>query len=95
MGHSLILAARFENLGSVGLTISCFVAFPLFAILSPTRIPSSVAKAPGSSVVRRSKLHLVDLAGSERIGKTGVEGNLLSEAKYINLSLHYLEQVTR
>uniref|UniRef100_A0A7S1N5Q6 Kinesin-like protein n=1 Tax=Eutreptiella gymnastica TaxID=73025 RepID=A0A7S1N5Q6_9EUGL len=51
------------------------------------------AKAPGSSVVRRSKLHLVDLAGSERVGKTGVEGNLLSEAKYINLSLHYLEQV--
>uniref|UniRef100_A0A7S4G779 Kinesin-like protein n=1 Tax=Eutreptiella gymnastica TaxID=73025 RepID=A0A7S4G779_9EUGL len=51
------------------------------------------AKAPGSSVVRRSKLHLVDLAGSERVGKTGVEGNLLSEARYINLSLHYLEQV--
>eukprot|EP00667_Euglena_gracilis_P003835 EG_transcript_3847 len=50
-------------------------------------------KAPGSSVVRRSKLHLVDLAGSERVGKTGVEGKLLSEAAYINLSLHYLEQV--
>ena len=44
-------------------------------------------------MVRRSKLHLVDLAGSERVGKTGVEGNLLSEARYINLSLHYLEQV--
>eukprot|EP00403_Amphidinium_massartii_P049291 CAMPEP_0178463526 /NCGR_PEP_ID=MMETSP0689_2-20121128/50379_1 /TAXON_ID=160604 /ORGANISM="Amphidinium massartii, Strain CS-259" /LENGTH=870 /DNA_ID=CAMNT_0020090413 /DNA_START=81 /DNA_END=2693 /DNA_ORIENTATION=- len=48
---------------------------------------------PGSDVVRRSKLHLVDLAGSERVSKTGVEGNLLKEAKYINLSLHYLEQV--
>eukprot|EP00971_Amphidinium_carterae_P081934 1620969-Amphidinium_carterae.1 len=48
---------------------------------------------PGSDVVRRSKLHLVDLAGSERVSKTGVEGSLLKEAKYINLSLHYLEQV--
>ena len=43
--------------------------------------------------MRRSKLHLVDLAGSERVSKTGVGGQLLTEAKYINLSLHYLEQV--
>jgi len=48
---------------------------------------------PGSDVVRRSKLHLVDLAGSERVSKTGLDGNLLKEAKYINLSLHFLEQV--
>jgi len=48
---------------------------------------------PGSDVVRRAKLHLVDLAGSERIGRTGVEGNLQKEARYINLSLFYLEQV--
>ncbi|KAL2099403.1 hypothetical protein ACEWY4_005883 [Coilia grayii] len=47
----------------------------------------------GSATVRQSKLHLVDLAGSERVGKTGVGGQLLTEAKYINLSLHYLEQV--
>merc|ERR1719367_2200541 len=47
----------------------------------------------GSDVVRRSKLHLVDLAGSERVSKTGVEGKLLTEAKAINLSLHYLERV--
>ncbi|XP_038825461.1 kinesin-like protein KIF6 [Salvelinus namaycush] len=50
-------------------------------------------REPGSVTVRRSKLHLVDLAGSERVGKTGVCGQLLTEAKYINLSLHYLEQV--
>ena len=31
---------------------------------------------------------------SERVGKTGVVGTLLSEAKYINLSLHFLEQVS-
>ena len=41
----------------------------------------------------RSKLHLVDLAGSERVWKTGIEGVQLSEAKFINLSLHYLEGV--
>lgn len=41
----------------------------------------------------RSKMHFVDLAGSERVCKTGVKGLQLSEAKYINLSLHYLEGV--
>ncbi|KAM9155825.1 kinesin-like protein KIF6 [Pangshura tecta] len=51
------------------------------------------SKEPGSTTIRRSKLHLVDLAGSERVAKTGVGGQLLTEAKYINLSLHYLEQV--
>ncbi|XP_041333098.1 kinesin-like protein KIF6 [Pyrgilauda ruficollis] len=51
------------------------------------------SKEPGSATTRRSKLHLVDLAGSERVAKTGIGGHLLTEAKYINLSLHYLEQV--
>ena len=51
------------------------------------------AREAGSLKVRRSKLNLVDLAGSERVGKTGVSGQLLTEAKYINLSLHYLEAV--
>ncbi|XP_034531801.1 kinesin-like protein KIF6 isoform X2 [Notolabrus celidotus] len=50
-------------------------------------------REPGSATVRRSKLHLVDLAGSDRASKTGLNGQLLTEAKYINLSLHYLEQV--
>ncbi|KAJ1068459.1 hypothetical protein K5549_005155 [Capra hircus] len=52
-----------------------------------------LCKEPGSATVRHAKLHLVDLAGSERVAKTGVGGQLLTEAKYINLSLHYLEQV--
>jgi kinesin family protein 6/9 len=38
-------------------------------------------------------MHLVDLAGSERVNKTQVLGTILSEAKHINLSLHFLEQV--
>ncbi|XP_026209606.1 kinesin-like protein KIF6 isoform X2 [Anabas testudineus] len=49
-------------------------------------------REPGSATLRRSKLHLVDLAGSDRVSKTGLNGQLLTEAKYINLSLHYLEQ---
>jgi kinesin family protein 6/9 len=42
-----------------------------------------------------SKLHLVDLAGSERVYKTQVEGTILNEAKHINLSLSFLEQVIK
>mmetsp|Transcript_31029 Transcript_31029/g.80829 ORF Transcript_31029/g.80829 Transcript_31029/m.80829 type:complete len:928 (+) Transcript_31029:376-3159(+) len=51
------------------------------------------ARKAGEDVMRRSKLNLVDLAGSERASKTGIDGTTLKEAKYINLSLHYLEQV--
>ena len=38
-------------------------------------------------------MHLVDLAGSERVNKTHTEGQTLQEAKYINTSLFYLENV--
>ncbi len=51
------------------------------------------ARVVGSDVIRRSKLHLVDLAGSERVGKTNSSGSVLTEAKYINTSLFYLEMV--
>eukprot|EP00892_Ulva_mutabilis_P001049 jgi/Ulvmu1/10945/UM007_0124.1 len=51
------------------------------------------ARRPGEATVRRSKLHLVDLAGSERVSKSGIGGSTLSEAKYINASLLFLEQV--
>eukprot|EP00743_Colponemidia_sp_Colp-15_P003509 GILK01003787.1.p1 GENE.GILK01003787.1~~GILK01003787.1.p1 ORF type:complete len:816 (-),score=173.29 GILK01003787.1:280-2688(-) len=52
------------------------------------------ARHAGSDVVRKSKLHLVDLAGSERIAKTGISDKTsVREAKNINLSLHFLEQV--
>ncbi|KAF6719439.1 Kinesin-like protein KIF6, partial [Oryzias melastigma] len=50
-------------------------------------------REPGSATLQRSKLHLVDLAGSDRVSKTRLNGLLLTEAKYINLSLHFLEQV--
>jgi kinesin family protein 6/9 len=39
-------------------------------------------------------LYLIKIfLSSERIHKSGVDGTILIEAKYINLSLHYLEQV--
>ncbi|GMG99433.1 hypothetical protein Nepgr_001273 [Nepenthes gracilis] len=41
----------------------------------------------GIGTFQRSKLLIVDLAGSERIDKSGSEGQLLEEAKFINLSL--------
>ncbi|KAF6144178.1 hypothetical protein GIB67_004851 [Kingdonia uniflora] len=37
--------------------------------------------------LRKSKLLIVNLAGSERIDKSGREGHMLEEAKFINLSL--------
>ena len=39
------------------------------------------------------KLYLVDLAGSEKVGKTGVEGIGLEQAKAINKSLSALGNV--
>ena len=51
------------------------------------------SRKAGSEVILRSKLHMVDLAGSERAHKTGAQGKILQEAKYINTSLHYLEMV--
>ena len=39
------------------------------------------------------KLFLVDLAGSERTKKTGTHGKQLVEARHINQSLTFLEQV--
>ncbi|CAI0410958.1 unnamed protein product [Linum tenue] len=40
-----------------------------------------------STEIRKSKMLIVDLAGSERVDKSGSEGHLLEEAKFINLSL--------
>lgn len=42
---------------------------------------------------KRGKLNLVDLAGSEKVGKTGAMGEILEEAKKINLSLSCLGNV--
>ncbi|TNV82535.1 hypothetical protein FGO68_gene10349 [Halteria grandinella] len=50
----------------------------------------------GNEVLRMSKLHLVDLAGSERVYKKNLEVHdqqVTTEARYINRSLSYLEQV--
>ncbi|XP_017762642.1 PREDICTED: kinesin-like protein KIF6 [Eufriesea mexicana] len=47
----------------------------------------------GAEQYKQAKVHLVDLAGSERVYKCSITGTILTEAKHINLSLHYLEQV--
>ncbi|OVA18001.1 Armadillo [Macleaya cordata] len=41
----------------------------------------------GINTLHKSKLLIVDLAGSERIDKSGHEGHMLEETKFINLSL--------
>ena len=46
-----------------------------------------------TGLIKTSKLHLVDLAGSERVFKKNIQGTIVEEAKHINLSLTYLEQV--
>ena len=58
-----------------------------------------------NEVIRMSKLHLVDLAGSERVYKKtmgahspmnmdqAADSQVTTEARYINRSLSYLEQV--
>lgn len=51
------------------------------------------SKVIDSDTMTVSKLNFVDLAGSERVAKTGACGKVLSEAKFINKSLHYLEHV--
>jgi kinesin family protein 6/9 len=51
------------------------------------------SKVESSERIVTAKLNLVDLAGSERVGKTGSRGSLLQEARYINKSLSFLEQV--
>lgn len=42
---------------------------------------------------KKGKLNLVDLAGSEKVNKTGAMGEILEEAKKINLSLSCLGNV--
>jgi len=51
------------------------------------------SRIESSEKVIYSKLNLVDLAGSERVGRTNASGVLLDEAKSINKSLSFLEQV--
>lgn len=50
-------------------------------------IVSSVGMSSNTSTVS------LGLLRSERVAKSGIAGTQLTEARYINLSLHYLEQV--
>ncbi|KAF3795938.1 Armadillo repeat-containing kinesin-like protein 2 [Nymphaea thermarum] len=54
-----------------------------------TESSTSIKKVDDGDVptVVKSKLLMVDLAGSERIDKSGGDGHMIEEAKFINLSL--------
>uniref|UniRef100_J3LK42 Kinesin-like protein n=2 Tax=Oryza brachyantha TaxID=4533 RepID=J3LK42_ORYBR len=56
---------------------------------STTSLPNGTGDLFSDSLppVLKSKLLIVDLAGSERIDKSGSEGHMIEEAKFINLSL--------
>lgn len=86
----------FQNLLSLTCSPFCHLQTPMNQASTRSHCIFTVhlcRREPGSATLQRSKLHLVDLAGSDRVSKTGLNGQLLTEAKYINLSLHYLEQV--
>ena len=48
-----------------------------------------------NSQSKTSKLFLIDLAGSEKVSKTGAEGQVLEQAKKINMSLASLGKVIK
>jgi len=58
-------------------------------IINIRRLPKQTAEMglTESVTATKGKLLIVDLAGSERIAKSGSEGQMLEEAKFINLSL--------
>lgn len=58
-----------------------------------TALVDSESQVDGRKIFTSGKINLVDLAGSERMYKMHNTRGLITEAKSINLSLHYLEQV--
>lgn len=56
-------------------------------------IRSCMAAADGADCAQVATLSLVDLAGFERAKKTGADGQWMREARSINRSLAFLEQV--
>lgn len=85
-GVDLLLMGNFmRHTASTGLNLTSSRSHSIFSV-------SFDIRQPGGSRLE-SKLNFVDLAGSERVAKSALEGKLLKEAKHINLSLTYLEQV--
>ena len=63
----------------------------IFTIMIECRPGAGAASEVGTLI--KSKLNMVDLSGSERVSKTSSTGQTLTEAKYINSSLFFLEMV--
>ena len=65
----------------------------IFTVMIECRPAAGSSTGAAEGTLIRSKLNLVDLSGSERVHKTSSTGQTLTEAKYINSSLFFLEMV--
>uniref|UniRef100_A0A803N0J7 Kinesin-like protein n=1 Tax=Chenopodium quinoa TaxID=63459 RepID=A0A803N0J7_CHEQI len=74
--HAILMVSVKRSIVGKGKNVTC-------EKVAATEAQSDV----GIDKIRKGKLLIVDLAGSERIDKSGSEGLLLEEAKFINLSL--------
>ena len=84
--HLLLQGSLSRRVASTTMNIQSSRSHAVFTIML-------TSKVVGSDTITVSKLNFVDLAGSERVAKTGAKGKVLSEAKFINKSLHHLEHV--
>ncbi|KAI6659298.1 Kinesin-like protein KIF6 isoform X2 [Oopsacas minuta] len=84
--HLLLQGSLSRKVASTTMNIHSSRSHAVYTILMTSKVIDS-------DTMTVSKLNFVDLAGSERVAKTGAEGKILDEAKFINKSLHYLEHV--
>ena len=84
--HLLLQGSLSRKVASTTMNIQSSRSHAVFTIMLTSKVVNS-------DTLTISKLNFVDLAGSERVAKTGAEGKVLSEAKFINRSLHHLEHV--
>ena len=84
--HLLLQGSLSRKVASTTMNIHSSRSHAVFTIMLTSKVIDS-------DTITISKLNFVDLAGSERVAKTGAKGKVLSEAKFINKSLHHLEHV--
>ena len=84
--HLLLQGSLSRKVASTTMNMQSSRSHAVFTIMLTSKVIDS-------DTITISKLNFVDLAGSERVAKTGAKGKVLSEAKFINKSLHHLEHV--
>ncbi|KAL1460095.1 hypothetical protein WDU94_012033 [Cyamophila willieti] len=90
-GHELVKYS--SEMTNLNLHLSPAVPFQVTAVTKMNATSSRSHSICTISDNVLSKLHLVDLAGSEQFFSLNDDYLLRNEARKINLSLHYLEQV--